>query len=123
MALRNNAAPDKPLDRRQSLKGVPVLNERVEIDTSDDAKWVLTVTIPRKRGLMSRFLPPNLMKRFELDELGTDVLRQIDGRHTVQDIVVSFREKYKVNRREAELSVAEFMKTLIRRQVIAIAVK
>jgi len=111
------------LDRRHSLAGVPVLAKNVSIDRTDDAKWVMTVTTRPRSRVLARFLPPTFVKRVELDELGTSVLRQIDGERTVQGIVDAFRRLYNVNRREAELSVAEFLRSLVRRHVVAIVIR
>lgn len=117
--------PREPLDRRRSLAGIPVLNENVDIDKTSDKKWVLTMTLKRKKtnGFLSRFTPNNPVHRFELDELGTFVVRHLDGRTTAGQIIDRFVERFKVNRREAELSVVEFLKTLSRKRIISIAVQ
>ena len=112
-----------PLDRRQSLAGVPVVNDGVTIDRSDDQGWVLEVVTRRRQGLVSRFLPATFAKRVELDELGTFVVRQIDGQRSVKAIVDAFREAFEVNRREAELCVADFLKSLIHRRVISMVIE
>ncbi|MCF7854869.1 MAG: PqqD family protein [Candidatus Pacebacteria bacterium] len=111
------------LDRRRSLAGVPVLPDNVSIDRSNDDAWVLAIRVDRKNSFFSRFLPPTITKRVKLDELGTFVIKQIDGEKTVADIAQAFRREYGVTRREAELSIADFMKSLIARNAVAIAIR
>ncbi len=82
------------------------------------------MSLARKRGaLMSRLTPNNPIHRFELDQLGTFVVSQIDGQATVADIIERFVKRFKVNRREAELSVVDFLKTLSRKRITSIAVQ
>ena len=111
------------LDRRGSLAGIPALNGNVSIDRSDEDQWVITTTMSRRDGWLRRFMPPTLKHRHELDELGTFVLSQVDGRRTVLEIVNVFVRRHKTNRREAELSVVAFFKSLIKRQVVSIVIK
>ena len=116
--------PAKPIDRRHSLAGVPMLNPSVTVDRTTDGSWVLVATTRHDgKGLMARFLPPVQVRRVELDELGTFVVGQIDGVRDVLEIVNAFATRFKVNRREAELSVVEFLKSLVQRHLVSIAIK
>jgi len=123
--VRGEPAEDKPRpDRRRSLAGVPVFNDNVEIDRSDPEKWVLTMVTRRRQGKFSaRFLPATSSRRLELDELGSVVVRLIDGNRDVKQIISEFQQQYNLNRRESELSVVEFLKALVGRGIIAIAIK
>jgi len=124
VSLLSRKGQDEPrVDRRRSLAGVPALNDNVLIDRSNDQAWVLTIKLPRGKGWFSRFMPPTITKRHELDELGTFVLKQVDGRRRVLDIVDAFVARYKTNRREAELSVVKFFKSLIERRIVSIIIK
>ena len=113
----------KPVDRKRSLAGVPVLNEGVRCADNGPDRVKVTVRIRRGHGFLARFQPPVMERNVELDELGTFVLRQIDGERTASEIIDVFRERYGVNRREAELSCVAFLKSLLSRQVISIGVK
>ena len=44
----------------------------------------------------------------------------INGKRTVLDLVNAFEERYRVNRREAELSVVSFMKMLMQKKIILV---
>ena len=109
-------------DRRQSLEGVPVLHRGVAIAYAENGNAVLTIRVKRGRGFLARFQPPEMEKVVRLDELGTFVLKQIDGKTTTRDIILRFIEKYRTNRREAELSAVEFLKSLAHRGVLSIAI-
>ncbi len=111
-----------PLDRAQSLDGVPVLNQGVTW-AEDNGRVVLTIRQGRRPGLIGRFQPPIMERTVKLDALGTFVFRQIDNQRDTRGIVAAFLDRYGVNRREAILSTVEFLKALARRGAISIAVK
>lgn len=114
---------DERLDRRRSLAGVPVISGNVAIRDADGGNLSLTVGMRRGNGFLDRFRPPVSTKRISLDELGSFVVRRIDGRAAVQDIIDAFVAEYQTNRREAELCIVEFLKSLLERSVIGIAIK
>ena len=118
---------DKPAPgRRESLAGIPVLDTGVRIaegDASDDKALVLVSRRPRRPGLLSRFAPPILERRLELDELGAFVVRQFDGKRDVASIAGVFAERFRVCRREAELCTASFLKQLVKRRFAAIGMR
>lgn len=125
MGLFRSAARKKPptLDRETSLRAVPVLNPGVEIIDREDGGVCLRVRIPRQStGWMARFLPPVFERNIQLDELGSFVVRQIDGRRTTRDIIDAFTAQYRLNRREAELSCTRFLRSLAERRAVSIAV-
>lgn len=61
-------------------------------------------------------------KIFELDALGAFTWECIDGRRTVEAIVRRFAEEKKVNLREAEVAVVEFLRMLVRRNLVGLVV-
>ena len=112
----------KGLDREESLNAIPVVNSGVKIIEERKDGIVLSVLVKRGDGFFSKFQPPVMLKQLELDMLGMYVFKLIDGKNTAMDIINSFVKEFKVNRREAELSCVEFLKSLIRRHVISIVV-
>ena len=111
------------IDRRRSLEGIPTVNEGASVTTTDAGTDTITITVKRGHGFLARFQPPVMERRVRLDELGTFVFRQIDGRRDARAIVALFVARYRVNRREAELSCIQFLKMLAGRQVISIVFK
>ena len=61
-----------------------------------------------------------MVKRVELDEMGTFVWRRIDGARSVRQIAEELTRAYEVQPREAELSVTTFIKTIGQRGIIGL---
>jgi hypothetical protein len=111
-----------PIDRRQSLGGIPALNPGVSL--KEIRAGVFEVAIPMKRGpgFWARFQPARWERRVQLDALGAFVIQQIDGRSNTLQITEAFIAQYKVNRREAELCTVAFLKSLLERNIISIGI-
>ena len=111
------------MDRRQSLEGVPVLNENVSQADDETGRLVINIKVKRGNSFLARFQPPVLERNIRLDEIGGFVFKLIDNRRTVLEIIELFLEKYRVNRREATLSVVAFLKSLVKKGVVSIVIK
>jgi hypothetical protein len=113
------------LAREDSLSARPVLGRFVKLARAEDGRIVLQ--IPRRGNPMFRTvsrlfrLPP--YKRVALDELGTFVIELCDGEHAVRDVVDKFAKRFKLNHRDAEVSVTTFLRTLARRSIIGLAIE
>jgi len=107
------------------MNAVPVLNQLVTVERNAAGNAVLN--LPRKRTSMVRLisrvfrLPP--YKQIELDELGTCVVELCDGKNTVADIIRVFSERFRLNRRETEVSMLTYLKTLAKRGIVAFVVR
>jgi hypothetical protein len=110
------------MDRRRSLAGVPVLGNGVEIQRGEDGLVTLHHSGPRGPGFLDRFRPPVIRRRFELDAFGTFVVDAVDGHRTVLEIICAFEREFGMSHREAELGVVAFLKMLMQRRLIAVAV-
>ena len=112
------------LTREQSLSARPIRNENLTVSRDDDGNVV--VGIPRRKtwwaNAVARILRMPDKKKIALDEIGTAVWDQCDGRHTVQSIIENFVEKHKLNRREAEVSMFAFFKELTQRGFVGFVV-
>ena len=116
-----NARP--PVDRRRSLESIPALNPGIRLEPEEDGRLLVIVPVERGRGFLARFRPRVFERKVRLDPVGAFVLAQVDGRHTVAQIVATFVERYRSNAREAELSTAEFLKSLAARNILSIGVR
>lgn len=114
---------DKRLDRRRSLSGIPVVNNNIAVEHESEGRVCLRITIFRGKGWLARFQPLSHTRSVRLDEIGSFVFDLIDGKRTVLDMINVFVDQYRMNRREAELSVVEFLKSLVRRNVVSILIK
>ena len=100
-----------------------MLNAGTSFVENEPGRVVITIRVKRRAGFLSRFTPPILERTLKLDELGTFVFQQIDNRKSTLAIIDAFIARYRVNRREAAMSTVSFLKSLVQRGVISIAIK
>ena len=110
------------IDRRRSLGGIPVLHDNVETLPGSEGTITLRMEILRGTGLLARFRPPVSERRYELDEFGTFVVKQVQKRKSVLEIICAFEQKFRMSHRESELGVVAFVKSLMKRNVLSVAV-
>jgi len=112
-----------PVIREELLKSYPVRNPTVKAETNE--KGQVTITIPLKSAprWMRFFISPPEKKTLVLDDLGSYVWQRCDGSHTFEDIINQMASDFKFTKIEASASLIEFMKTLVKRGLIAFAVK
>ncbi len=58
------------------------------------------------------------MRKLQLDALGSQVWRLVDGYRTVLELVDVFAQSHQLHHREAEIAVVQFIRELGRRQII-----
>jgi hypothetical protein len=105
-------------DHRELLESRPMIRVAAHELSEEGDETTVVVKIESGNGFLSRFRPAVMEKRYALDVFGTFVLRRIDTKRTVLDIVDLFKERFKLSRRESELGVVAFMKMLNQRHVI-----
>jgi hypothetical protein len=112
------------LTREESLKAVPVKNEACRELELDNGLIQLSVPVRRTwfTRLMGRLTSLPKYKKMELDEIGSYVWRQVDGRATVRDLIDRLCGRFKLTRREGEVSLTQYLRTLARKNVIGLAV-
>jgi len=111
------------LSKQQALVSYPVRNQAVEWRDEGER----TVLVLRRRDdwvgrLLSLFFVVPKERKIELDPVGAHVWHRCDGRHTVEQLIHGLAAKYKLNRKEAEVSLTAFLRNLGKRKLIAIAV-
>jgi len=111
------------VDRRRSLAGVPCLHTNVCLEDITPATVALKVQLPRGIGFFDRFAPAVSERRYELDEFGTFVVRQIQQRKSVLEIVRAFKDFFGLSHRESELGVVAFIKMLMKRRLLSVAME
>jgi hypothetical protein len=126
MALfRRTKATGPPLSRKDSLSAKPVLNRLVQMERRPDGNVILHV--PRRQTALvktvSSFFQIPAYKKVALDELSTFVIELCDGTHTVAEIVGEFSERFRLNRREAEVSMGAFLRNLAERSIIGLVIE
>jgi len=111
------------LNKQRALAALPVRNQAVEWRAEQER----TVLVLRRREdwvgrLLSLLFVVPRERKVELDGVGSYVWQQCDGRHTVSDLIQALARKYKLDRKEAEVSLTNFLRLLGKRKLIAIAV-
>ena len=118
--------PASPLTKSRALTLTPVKNREsseAQLPSGDIviqypvtlrpwmAKW-----IQRLRGSS----PQVGSRKLQLDGLGSDVWKMIDGKRTVRDIVDEFAGSHQLGNREAETAVTQFLRELGKRGLIGL---
>lgn len=113
------------LTREDSLNAIPVRNESVEVEEDDDLAETL-ILIPRRDDWWVRMLSKVLFipkhRKVTLDEIGTFVWNLCDGKNDVRKIIEDFADKYKLGRKEAELSMVTFLRQMAKKRLIGLAI-
>lgn len=114
----------QPLTREQSRKAVPVKNQSVEEKRTEEGQVVLYLPRKERRWIkvLSKLVFVPKGRKVALDELGTAVWDWLDGETNVEQVIKKFADKYRLSKREAELSVVAYLKSLVKRGLIGIAV-
>jgi hypothetical protein len=113
--------PPEP-DRKAALHLRPGRNAALTWEKRDSGETVLSVPLNKSRNRMARWAARWMRvpaeRHVELDEVGGYVWELCDGNHTIEAIVQKTSKEYKMNRREAEVSVTMFLQMLHQRNFI-----
>ena len=112
------------LSREDTLKAKPVKNEVVKERKEEKGETVLV--IPRKKvrwvGVLSRifYIPPE--KKISLDEIGVWVWSRCNGNVSVINMIEELSRQFKINRKEAEVSLLNYLKKLSQKRLIGFVI-
>ena len=113
--------PAEP-DRQAVMTLRPGRNALLTWETRESGETILTIPENENVSALTRWMARRLKvpteHRIELDEVGGFVWELCDGNNTIDAIVQQTRNRYKMNRREAEVSVTTFLQTLHERKFI-----
>lgn len=116
---RRRSAP--ALSRAQATAARPIRNPALPWHETEQG--CVVVTIPRRQDLVGKVLAWLFMvpesRPVVLDEIGSFVWKLCDGQRSFADIAAALGREYTITAREAEVSLAEFMRRLGRRGMIA----
>ena len=126
MPLFRKSRPQPVISRREALAMVPVRNQAVDVEPQPGGVVQLAYPLAvkpwfgRLAGKVGMWDDRPVIKRLELDEMGTFVWDRINGQNSVRDLAKAFADHYKVQPREAELSVTAFIKDIGQRGIIGL---
>jgi len=112
------------LDRQTSLSARPLRNPLLKWEKDDDG--LVAVRVPRKdtrwvKALSRAFYIPG-GRTFSLDEPGSFVWELCDGKTEVRAIIQRFARRFKLTRKEAEMSTLQYFKVMTRKGFVGLAV-
>ena len=143
-AIKERVAPAKPkITRSEILAARPLHNPIIEWERmarsgvrkndddddnnsdSDDKPEIVELVVlrvPRRKDKWGNFVAVWLklpdFRKVELDEMGSDVWERCDGETSVEAINRDICSKYRLNKRQGEVSVTAYLKMLADRRFI-----
>jgi len=112
-------------DRQYALSCVPIRNP--ECEEKEQVEGVLLRYPVQAKPWIRKVLqtvttrePEIIIRKLQLDSMGSIVWKMIDGRKSVEQISRKFQKQHKLVQREAEISVSEFVQQLGRRGLVAL---
>jgi hypothetical protein len=116
-----------PLPANVMKTAIPVRNPFATIVEETDEVTILEAPLAEtSRGfmaLLAKSPKAPKTKRFELEAVGAFVWQLCDGKNTFEGISRQLLEKYKMQRVEADASLAAFLQMLAQRKLITLMVK
>ena len=106
------------ISRAEALDRIPVKNTQITEARLETGEVIISYPVtmrPFFAGLVKRFGVPEVqiqMKKLQLDELGTSVWGMINGKLSVRQLVERFAATHRLEAREAQVSVAQFIREL-----------
>lgn len=126
MRVFKNKPKQPAIGHAEALERIPVKNIRISETRLETGEVIVGYPVtmrPFFAGLVKRFGGPEVqirMKKLQLDELGTSVWDMINGKLSVRQLIERFAKVHQLEAREAEVSVAQFIRELGRRGVIGL---
>ncbi len=110
------------LDRDAALGAKPEQAPHVRREERDNGGLLVTMALPRAGWLKWVSGSGDVERTFGLDVLGREVYEACDGRTRVREIIRTFARAHRVSITEAEASVTTFLKTMMAKGVVMMAV-
>lgn len=117
---------EESLSREEALSRIPEKNSQVREERQDSGEMLLAYPAavrPWLSGIVKRLHPNRgesrpIIRKLQLDQLGTDVWELLDGKHSVDQVIKAFARKHRLHPKEAEVSVVQFLRELGRRGLV-----
>lgn len=116
--------PRTPVRRSGDLHALrpvrhPTIEWEITAPDGGEGPPVVVLRIPRRQdwlgGILNRVIVAPSHRTVILDELGTDVWGLCDGKHTVAALIEAVAARYRLDRREVEVALLAYLRTLARR--------
>jgi hypothetical protein len=126
MKISDKKSSEHGITRVDAFGYRPVKNIQVREEVLGSGEMLLSypvTTRPWFARLIQRLGGPEEPVRFrklQLDGLGTAVWHLLDGKRTVRQVIRNFADAHQLHRREAEVSVTQFLRSLGKRGIIGL---
>ena len=118
---RRQRAPQ--ITREQVLTGKPVRNPELTVTRNDAGE--VEIRIPRRKtwwlNLMAKWGSVPEHRTLTLDRIGSAVWDLCDGEHTVRELIGRLADEHQLSRKEAEVSMTNYLGQLGERGLIVLA--
>ncbi|NUQ00920.1 MAG: PqqD family protein [Armatimonadetes bacterium] len=123
--LTRRRSREPELSRTEALSARPLRNPVIVWEETEQGHVLLTVPLEVKpwMRLLRLVMQVPTERKVELDELGSDIWRWADGEATVESLVGQLAAAHRLNRREAEVSLTQFLQTLAKRRFLGFALE
>lgn len=110
------------LSRAAAMDAFP--HHTAGIRTTDGEDGAIKVLMHFRRGRWQKWFgaPAEYERQYHLDSLGREVFEACDGSEPVSAIAQAFARRHKVSVPEAEIAVANYLKTLMGKGIIRMAI-
>lgn len=116
----------KNLKKTDALLCIPEKNQTVKENVLDSGDMILSYQAGYKpfflkiQKIMRQKSKTSFRRKIQLDHLGVDVWSLLDGKKNVKIIIREFATLHKLNYKEAEISVTQFLRSLGEKGLIGI---
>ncbi|MBN1675584.1 MAG: PqqD family protein [Kiritimatiellae bacterium] len=115
--------PKRSISRARALAGRPERVPTVREEECEDGRLKVTVQFERSPWLQRLSGSARFERTFRLDPFGREVYAACDGKTEVSAIIGRFAHAHRIGSTEAEMSVTAFLKTLMAKGLVAMAVE
>ncbi len=115
----------RAITRDDTLESQPVRNESLSWEKGEKGEVHIHVPlkIPRWTWGLRRFVAFPKTRTIVLDHVGSSVWEMCGGEHDVEEMIARLCKQYKLNRKEAEVSLLAYLKQLAGKGLIGLAMK
>jgi len=113
------------ISREQMLRSVVLPNPNIGVEKNEGG--LVRLSVPTPPSPLVRWFPKlaeksSAVRKIELDEVGTMVWNMCGGNTSVADMIRQLCETYKLNPKESEVSLTAFLRTLVGKNIVGMAV-
>jgi hypothetical protein len=113
----------KEVERGAALRARPEQVGGVRREERDNGGLLVTVSLPRPPWMRWFTVSDTVERSFGLDILGREVYEACDGKTSVKSLIRDFARRHTVTLPEAETSVTQFLKTMMTKGLVMMAVE